>query len=794
MSGGKGSKKYTIGHKYYASVHMAICHGPIDYLRRIIVGDKAVWNGTVKDGSIGINLPDLFGGEKSEGGIAGSLDVMSGEPTQGQNGHLASLFGWGIPAFRGVCSIILKSFMICSMNPYPKPWRFQAARFPAAVPGANSRINTHWANPAQILAECLTDRTWGLGIDAGQMDMASFAACAQTLQGEGFGLCARWDQTGSAEDFMDEICRIIDGQVQMDPSSGKFGMRLIRPDYDPQALMTLGEDDILQVTDYSRPDPRELINEVVVVFENWDSGVEQSVTEKDTAALALNPAVNSTQFNYQAIPSQALARRVALRELAQASSGLARCTVTATRKAAGLTVGDCFSLSWPPLGIDSMIMRATNMKQGSSTDWRVELECVQDLYGLPQTVFSDIETGWTAPAFDPVAPSSWAIYELPYFLVSQFVAGDSQSAWADLPEGFGFAAVAAAQPAGTTLGINLMRVDPYGVWQADAGISFSDYGDLLEELDDVSTSFAVAPGWIDDLEPNEPILVGQEWMLLLSYDPDTRIASVGRGAMDTVPTAHAAGARVWFLGLSDNSDPNVFVSGQTATLRLQSYAANGELPVASSPQASLVMANRAARPVPPANVRVNGAYRPKVLSSWASSLAWSRRDRQETARIRVQTDGDYLPEAGTEYQIVIREKLFPDSAWESASTTSGLTGVGLSLAGLYTPEAWGLEISLRASLAGLWSLQTNVATLNHSPWEPGVLGMAAMAPPASPATGDAWIVGAGATGAFAGRDLNIAKWKGSWRFRQPSPGDRARDMGDGGKAYEFDGSAWVAAA
>jgi hypothetical protein len=56
-------------------------------------------------------------------------------------------------------------------------------------------------------------------------------------------------------------------------------------------------------------------------------------------------------------------------------------------------------------------------------------------------------------------------------------------------------------------------------------------------------------------------------------------------------------------------------------------------------------------------------------------------------------------------------------------------------------------------------------------------------PPAEPTVGQCWIVAAGATGAWAGQDLQLASWTaGGWRFRAPAVGvtlwvrDEARRM------------------
>ena len=49
--------------------------------------------------------------------------------------------------------------------------------------------------------------------------------------------------------------------------------------------------------------------------------------------------------------------------------------------------------------------------------------------------------------------------------------------------------------------------------------------------------------------------------------------------------------------------------------------------------------------------------------------------------------------------------------------------------------------------------------------------------PATPALGQCWLVGSGATGAFAGQVDRIAAWtEGGWRFIAPKDGTRAFDL------------------
>ena len=65
-------------------------------------------------------------------------------------------------------------------------------------------------------------------------------------------------------------------------------------------------------------------------------------------------------------------------------------------------------------------------------------------------------------------------------------------------------------------------------------------------------------------------------------------------------------------------------------------------------------------------------------------------------------------------------------------------------------------------------------------------------PPGSPADGDAYIVGASATGDWSGQDNKIAYYDAdatAWKFATPAEGWRAW-VQDEDKSYRYDGSAW----
>lgn len=73
-----------------------------------------------------------------------------------------------------------------------------------------------------------------------------------------------------------------------------------------------------------------------------------------------------------------------------------------------------------------------------------------------------------------------------------------------------------------------------------------------------------------------------------------------------------------------------------------------------------------------------------------------------------------------------------------------------------------------------------------------VLSAEETAPPGSPSDGDSYVVPDGASGAWFGRDQQVAFYSnGGWVFLEPRAGWRAWDASRGGHLL-FDGTAWIA--
>jgi hypothetical protein len=92
----------TIGHKYYLGMWLGCCHGPVDDILGLGFGthpnDKAVAfnTKTLLGGDhyrVNVNQPNLYGGDKSEGGISGDFDFYLGHAVQAPNDYMTNKLG-----------------------------------------------------------------------------------------------------------------------------------------------------------------------------------------------------------------------------------------------------------------------------------------------------------------------------------------------------------------------------------------------------------------------------------------------------------------------------------------------------------------------------------------------------------------------------------------------------------------------------------------------------------------------------------------------------------------------------
>jgi hypothetical protein len=661
---GKG-KKVKIGYWYYFGIHMGFGRGPIDELVEIKVGDKSAWTGSITSNTrFKIDNLNLFGGEKGEGGIVGTVDMYMGDRDQIIGGGLPGMMsrmGVPMPQFRGVATMFYTG-KVCAMNPYPKPWKMRVRRalkgwqggvawYPskAVIPLAGGAIKA--MNPAHILLQAVTDSDWGRGLSQGSLSLASYQATADKLYAEGFGLCLRWVRSGSITEFIQTMIDTIGAVQEVNRNTGLLELNLIRDDYDVNTLprFTYGTG-LLSVEDVEVAAHDVSVNQVVVKYHDPITDEDMTTQPVDNqASIQINGQVNTQMKEYFAVPTHDIAARLAIRDL-QASMGfLRKMTIHLDRRGYKLSPGKPFRLTIPEFGIENIVMRVIRQQDGTVPEAAITVTCVEDVFGLPNASFIEQQpSGWVPPdrvARDPVIKrmreASWRD------CVINLNAGALQS----ISNSSAWVTGLALKPNGMGLG--------YEFWTAPNGNGYveQDTGDwvptatLATAMEAVGSDTTVTLAGFDDLtdfEIGAAVLVDEEEMFVSAVNVNNAQVILSRGALDTVPASHAVGARVWVYTDTQAFDPTEYTRGANIYGKFLTFTSEQHLDISNASAVSYPLVARQARPYPPGNLRLNGEYYwNKKRSNGDVTLDWANRNRKsQDDQLFGHTYGNITPEEG----------------------------------------------------------------------------------------------------------------------------------------------------
>jgi hypothetical protein len=438
-SGGSGKMEVT---DYYMSVHLGICLGPIDALTGIYIGEKTAWEGeATSEQTITLNIPDLFGGKKKEGGVSGAVHFMQGRPGGSGVSMLANLAArLGLtsdtcPAYAGLANIFFVGsvsnasggFLWGSNSPYLKTvWarvRRRSNTFPAKAgePSNYSNMGDN-CNPAHMIYECLTNAEWGMGASPAAIDVGSFQDCAKTFYNEGFGLSMIWTRQTTIEAFIGEIIDHVQATLFLNQRTGLLTLKAIRGDYNPDLLDELNPDNCV-ITKSQRKVWGETINEINVTWTNPANEQEENVTQHDLANIEMQGAVVSDSRNYYAIRSAELAMKVAVRDIRSAAAPLASFEIECDRTVFGIIPGSVRRLVYPEYDIENVVIRINNIDYGRPGDSTIRISAIEDIFSLSQSAYTTPDgTGWTDGSSVPVPLDYVQALTLPAYFATRVIA------------------------------------------------------------------------------------------------------------------------------------------------------------------------------------------------------------------------------------------------------------------------------------------------------------------------------------------------------------------------------------
>lgn len=651
MGGKKDQQRTQIVTDYYLSIHYGVCSGPVDSVLEIKVGDKIASAPNVNSGTIGISNPGLFGGPLQEGGVSGSVDIMGGQPTQTMSAALAARLGVDAataPAFRGILSLFFYGgggFLWGTNTPYLKPVSIRCAKYheeldpsTARIPrcciivGEGGGVQYYDHNPAHIIYTAMTNQEWGMAVPTFSLDTTSFLNAALVLYEECFGLSLLWSKQSTIEDFVQEILNHIQGVIFVNPRTGLITLKLIRDDYDIDALPILTDEQITIISLNKRL-WSDTINEVVVSWTNPDSEETETIGWQNPANIAIQGGVVSDSRNYYGVRCATLAQTLAIRDLRAASAPLAVLELEADRTAWDYVVGDVFKITYPEYDIVELVVRINNIDYGRPGDPKIKINCTEDVFGLAKASFVSLPPGTASEPTEsePFNMQFVTINSLPYAIASALF---SAAGIEDPDEAVG---VLAAQP-NDFGGRDTSEYDLWGPRTNAAGVESEQLlaagrstlrrailGSPLESEGESTVDTSIftnqTNGVVGPVSGGVMIVGGAsrfapdgigdlEWMLITDVTGTT--VTINRGVLDTVPRVWSAGAPVWFLSeqASRIHDPNLRADGDTITYHILTHTSLGTLALADANDHDYTIEERYRNPTRPADIRINDSAGP----------------------------------------------------------------------------------------------------------------------------------------------------------------------------------------
>ncbi|QDH70836.1 hypothetical protein [Marilutibacter alkalisoli] len=682
---GKGSKP-TIGYWHKMGLYMGESTSN-EALRAVKVGGELAWEGNlVGSGSININKPMLFGGEKKEGGIVGTLDVRQGEPTQMPHPYLQQQVPGPWPAGRGLCTTVFNGD-VGAMNPYVKQWSKLWSRWTAGwtTPVFEPSLCKvgEGMNPAHIIYDAFTSTDQGMGLPTSMIDVPSFTAAAQTLFDEGFGLCLKWSRNTPAGNFIATVCEHIGGQWAEDTSvfPTKIKLQLFRADYDAGTLPLLDESNIVELESWEDGALDAGVNEITVVGHDALIGKDIAVTYQNLANVQAQGRVVADKRQFPGLWNRELCARVAARECAAASALIKRVRLIADKTMLGVLRGDVLAISWQRKGVVRMPVRVLEVDEGTFVDQRIRLTLTQDIAGMAATSYiAPVFSEWAPPDRTPYPLNPEAVYEATYRdLAGNMSAADLQQVAAD----GAYLVSVGARPLGTAQNYTLATRTGAGDFTEVATGDFTPHGELAVGIGKTTTAITLANHRDLSLVTvgSEAVIAGIEHCRVDAIDAGTGDMTLARGCVDTVPHVHGAGTLVWFPDLYHGADPTEYLVAETVDAKLLTRTSIGQLELSAAITRSLVMAGRQGLPYPPGRFKIDGLDYP-ASATGEFVVTWAHRDRRLQADQLVDTTAAGIgPEPTTRYALrllndatsaVLAEKL--DIAGTTASVELDFTG------------------------------------------------------------------------------------------------------------------------
>lgn len=614
--------------------------------RRFTYKSNMIWSG----GSfryravLSENGASIYINKKDEtGSVTNSFVITAGEGDGFQ--YISS----SVNLENGNYEIIVDTGTRYNLNNTPRPFVYLEVLYKKNI----DALNTGDINPIHKIREIITDDT-AMNKPEAMINDANFIAAADRIWDEGLGVSGSFTEK-SCKEAIDEMLYHIEAGIRINRQTGLYEIVLFRDDLLDLDNAQLFDKSNIKNFSIETANIDDLINSVNVNYYDRDNIKDSSFSLDELGSILSNQS-NTERLDFPYFMNRRNAELVGNWKLKQLSTPTRKGTFTTGKyDARKINRYDVVKLTWHNQNMIEVPIRIMKIGLGDGRDNTVTLDWVE-VIPYSSIVFPTINFDPPTSAVLPPQPNQSIAFEMPYFeAVQRFGQTQVDTELANNHD-LGYLMVATKKPQNNSINALLFTDNSAGYQQA----SIVDYCPVVQLDQDISyldTSFAVKNvSSISQAEVGTLIYCDEELMVYQSYDDVTKILTVKRAALDTVPKPHLQDAVFYFYDAFSAFDSEQYVLSEVINAKVLTTTPNGIQELSDVTALSVEMNARQNRPYPPANVKINDEYYPAQIEG-DLVLTWVDRNRlqQTGGSILGWTDAGVSLEINVSYILIVYE-------------------------------------------------------------------------------------------------------------------------------------------
>lgn len=529
---------------------------------------------------------------------------------------------------------------------YPAVFYQEPLEAPSQVKGID-------INPIHQIREIITNDT-AMNKPESMINDENFKFAARRIWDEGLGVSGAFTEK-SCKDAIDELLYHIEAGARLNRQTGQYEIILFRDDLLDLNNAQSFDNSNIKSFNIEIANIDDVINSVNVNYYDREN-IKDSSFSLDEIGSVMSSEVNAQTLDFPYFMNRRNAELVGNWKLKQLSTPTRKGSFTTGKyDARKINRYDVVKLTWPNQNMLEVPVRIMKIGLGDGIDNTVTLDWVEVIpFSSINYPIINVDPP-TSVALSP-QPNQSIAFEMPYFeAVQRFGQSQVDTELSNNPD-FGHLMVATKKPQNNSINALLFTDNGTGYKQASI-VDYCPTAVLDQDISYLDTSFTVKDvSAISQAEIGTLILCDEELMVYQSYDDVTKILTVKRAALDTVPKPHLQGAVFYFYDSFSAFDSEQYVLGEVINAKVLTTTPSGIQRLGDATALSVEMNARAIRPYPPANVKINGEYYPAEIDT-DLILTWVDRNRlqQTGGEILSWFDGGVTIESGTSTMLTIKE-------------------------------------------------------------------------------------------------------------------------------------------